>query len=117
MEKFLKMQYKHCKRFVFRFENVLDHFIVGFLVIIVAIVPQGLPSMVTSQLTIVAKKMGEKNVFIKKLDVIDELGAATVIAADKTGTLTQNMMIVTNLWYNKRHHIGKCSFNHYQTNF
>uniref|UniRef100_A0A0N5AYX4 Cation_ATPase_N domain-containing protein n=1 Tax=Syphacia muris TaxID=451379 RepID=A0A0N5AYX4_9BILA len=92
--------------FVARFENILDHFIVGFLVIIVAIVPQGLPSMVTSQLAIVARKMSEKNVFIKKLDVIDELGAATVIAADKTGTLTQNMMVVTNLWYNRRHHIG-----------
>ena len=90
-----------------RFENVLDHFIVGFLVIIVANVPQGLPSTVTSQLAIIARRMSEKNVFMKNLNVIDELGAATVICADKTGTLTQNTMVVTNLWYNRRHHIGE----------
>ncbi|VDM24299.1 unnamed protein product [Toxocara canis] len=93
---------------VARFENVLDHFITGFLVIIVANVPQGLPAMVMSQLAIIARRMAKKNVFIKKLDVIDELGAATVVATDKTGTITQNLMVLTDLWYNRRHYIGHC---------
>jgi P-type E1-E2 ATPase len=50
--------------------------------------------------------MAKKNVFIKKLDIIDELGAATVIATDKTGTLTQNLMILTDMWYNRRYFSG-----------
>uniref|UniRef100_A0A7E4V984 Cation_ATPase_N domain-containing protein n=1 Tax=Panagrellus redivivus TaxID=6233 RepID=A0A7E4V984_PANRE len=88
---------------VARFENILYHFITGFLIIIVANVPQGLPAMVMSQLAIIARRMAKKNVFIKKLDIIDELGATTVICTDKTGTLTQNLMVLTDMWYNKRH--------------
>uniref|UniRef100_A0A915CEZ2 Myosin tail domain-containing protein n=1 Tax=Parascaris univalens TaxID=6257 RepID=A0A915CEZ2_PARUN len=93
---------------VARFENILDHFITGFLVIIVANVPQGLPAMVMSQLAIIARRMANKNVFIKKLDIIDELGAATVVATDKTGTITQNLMVLTDIWYNRRHYSGHC---------
>ncbi|CAD5206669.1 unnamed protein product [Bursaphelenchus okinawaensis] len=89
---------------VARFENILYHFVTGFLIIIVANVPQGLPAMVMSQLAIIARRMAKKNVFIKKLDVIDELGATTVVATDKTGTLTENLMILTDLWYNSRHY-------------
>ncbi|VDN87275.1 unnamed protein product [Brugia pahangi] len=77
------------------FQNVLDHFIIGFLIIIVANVPQGLPAMVISQLAIIGRRLASKNVYIKKLDIIDELGATTVVATDKTGTLTQNMMDIT----------------------
>uniref|UniRef100_A0A1I7UT06 Cation_ATPase_N domain-containing protein n=2 Tax=Caenorhabditis tropicalis TaxID=1561998 RepID=A0A1I7UT06_9PELO len=87
---------------VARFENVLDHFIVGFVVIIVANVPQGLPATVMSQLRIIARRMAQKNILIKKLELIDELGAATVICADKSGTLTMNKMVVTDLWFNSR---------------
>ncbi|CAI2292849.1 unnamed protein product [Caenorhabditis sp. 36 PRJEB53466] len=88
--------------FVARFENILDHFIVGFVVIIVANVPQGLPATVMSQLRIIARRMAQKNILIKKLELIDELGAATVICADKSGTLTMNQMVVTDLWFNSR---------------
>uniref|UniRef100_A0AC34QCL7 Cation-transporting P-type ATPase N-terminal domain-containing protein n=1 Tax=Panagrolaimus sp. JU765 TaxID=591449 RepID=A0AC34QCL7_9BILA len=99
---------------VARFENILYHFITGFLIIIVANVPQGLPAMVMSQLAIIARRMGKKNVYIKKLDIIDELGAATVICTDKTGTLTQNLMQLTDMWYNKRHYSihGEIKQNH-----
>lgn len=79
----------------FRFENILYHFVTGFLIIVVANVPQGLPAMVMSQLAIIARRMAKKNVFIKKLDVIDELGATSVICTDKSGTLTQNLMLLT----------------------
>uniref|UniRef100_A0A915ECQ7 Cation-transporting P-type ATPase N-terminal domain-containing protein n=1 Tax=Ditylenchus dipsaci TaxID=166011 RepID=A0A915ECQ7_9BILA len=89
---------------VTRFENVFYHFITGFLIIIVANVPQGLPPTLMSQLAIIARRMAKKNAYIKKLDVIDELGAATVICTDKTGTLTKNQMVLTDLWYNKHHH-------------
>ena len=42
--------------------------------------------------------MGAQNVFGKKLDIIETLGACTCICTDKTGTLTQNLMSVANLW-------------------
>jgi P-type E1-E2 ATPase len=43
--------------------------------------------------------MGEKNVFVKKLDIIETLGSCSLICTDKTGTLTMNKMTVNNMWY------------------
>lgn len=51
-------------------------------------VPQGLPATVTSLLTITAKKLASRNVFVKSLNVTETLGSTTMIASDKTGTLT-----------------------------
>ncbi|VDN00855.1 unnamed protein product, partial [Onchocerca ochengi] len=85
------------------FKNVLDHFIIGFLIIIIANVPQGLPAMVISQLAIIGRRLASKNVYVKKLDIIDELGATTVVATDKSGTITKNSMVLTNLWYSRKH--------------
>jgi len=73
-------------------------FINGFVTILIGNVPQGLPSTVTACLFIVADTMGKANVFVKKLDVIETLGSCTLICTDKTGTLTQNLMTVANLW-------------------
>uniref|UniRef100_A0A1I8AS76 Cation_ATPase_N domain-containing protein n=1 Tax=Steinernema glaseri TaxID=37863 RepID=A0A1I8AS76_9BILA len=89
-----------------RFQDVTGMFINGFLVIIIANVPQGLPATVSSQLTIIARRMAKKNVYMKKLDVVEAFGAATVIASDKTGTLTMNNMTVTDLWLNGRYVSG-----------
>ncbi|KAH7698956.1 Protein CATP-1 a, partial [Aphelenchoides avenae] len=97
--------------FVANFKNVLYHFVASFLIIIVANVPQGLPPTVMSQLSIIARRMAKKNVYIKKLDVIDELGAATVIATDKTGTLTENKMRLISLWYNNQPHSTQATLN------
>lgn len=54
-----------------------------------AFVPEGLPATVASALTIASQRMAKRHVFIKRPDIIEALGAATVIASDKTGTLTQ----------------------------
>ncbi|KAI6243465.1 Cation-ATPase-N domain-containing protein [Aphelenchoides fujianensis] len=86
-------------------QHLLGNFMTGFIIVIVANIPQGLPATVMSQLAIIAQRMSKKHVYIKNLDVVDELGAATVIATDKTGTLTENVMITTDLWYNRRHHM------------
>uniref|UniRef100_A0A914E852 P-type Cu(+) transporter n=1 Tax=Acrobeloides nanus TaxID=290746 RepID=A0A914E852_9BILA len=63
------------------------------------VIRTGLPATVTSTLTIVARRLSKKNIFVKKLDIVEALGSAQIIASDKTGTLTQNVMTVTNLWY------------------
>jgi len=67
--------------------------------LIIANVPQGLIPTVTMLLTISAKKLGRRQVMVKRLESVETLGATTVIASDKTGTLTQNRMTVVDLWY------------------
>ena len=76
----------------------LDMFITSFVVIVIANVPEGLPATVTSCLTISARRLAARNVFVKRLDVIEALGSTTIVASDKTGTLTQNKMSVAHLW-------------------
>ena len=56
----------------------------------VSAMPEGLPLALTMALTIASKKMLKKNVIIKKLNSVEALGSCTVIASDKTGTLTVN---------------------------
>uniref|UniRef100_A0A914WL00 Cation-transporting P-type ATPase N-terminal domain-containing protein n=1 Tax=Plectus sambesii TaxID=2011161 RepID=A0A914WL00_9BILA len=85
-----------------KFKNIFVIFINGFVCVAIANYPCGLPATLTSQMTIVARRMARKNVLCKKLPIIETFGAATIIASDKTGTLTKNDMTVTEVWYNKR---------------
>ncbi|KNE56654.1 Na,H/K antiporter P-type ATPase, alpha subunit [Allomyces macrogynus ATCC 38327] len=71
------------------------NFAVGVLV---AWVPEGLPATVTMLLTIAAKRMAAQNVLVKDLKGVETLGAMTMLATDKTGTLTRNQMTVANVW-------------------
>jgi sodium/potassium-transporting ATPase subunit alpha len=70
--------------------------------ILVAWVPEGLPSIVTLLLSIAAGRMAQQNVLVKDLRGVETLGALTLLATDKTGTLTRNQMTVTNLWSSLR---------------
>ena len=56
----------------------------------VSVMPEGLPLALTTALTISANKMAKKNVIVRKLNSAESLGSCTVIASDKTGTLTVN---------------------------
>lgn len=56
----------------------------------VSAMPEGLPLALTLALTIASTRMSKKNVIVKKLNAVESLGSCTVIASDKTGTLTVN---------------------------
>jgi calcium-translocating P-type ATPase len=72
--------------------------------IIVAMVPEGLLPTLTLALVLATQRMARRNVLIRYLPSVETLGATTVICTDKTGTLTQNRMMVRQLYLGRSFH-------------
>jgi magnesium-transporting ATPase (P-type) len=66
---------------------------------IVAFVPEGMLPTVTLALAMGVQRMARRHALIKRLSAVETLGCTTVICTDKTGTLTQNEMTVTSIWF------------------
>lgn len=82
---------------VIRGEPFFEMLMTGITIAIAAI-PEGLPATVTIALALAVRRMLKKNALVHKLHSVETLGCASVICTDKTGTVTENKMTVTNIY-------------------
>jgi len=68
----------------------------------IAVVPEGIPAVVTTVLAISVARLAKNQAIIRKMEAVETLGAATCILTDKTGTLTKNEMEVTDIYTSDR---------------
>lgn len=76
----------------------INHIILLAIAVAVSGIPESLPAVIGVSLGIGMKRMAKKNAVIKRLAAVETLGTCTVICSDKTGTLTQNKMVIENIW-------------------
>lgn len=94
------------------FEN-FQNLCISCIILIVAAVPEGLPTIVAVSLALNMIKLAKENALIKKMTATETAGAVSVICSDKTGTLTKNEMTVTAVYSEKTKKLSERQLNDY----
>jgi len=100
----------HTDDYVGMAEVVLKYFMMAVTLIVMA-VPEGLPMAVTLALALNMRRMLKSNNLVRKLQASETMGAVTCICTDKTGTLTENRMTVSEMRNGKGEMINDISMN------
>lgn len=90
--------------------------IVLMIGIVTGNIPEGLLITLTVTLALAAKRMSEVKVLVKNMQSVETLGSTSCICSDKTGTLTQNRMTVSHLFYNAMIHEASVNMEEYKKN-
>jgi len=101
----LRIQFTNMRDFFKSIQPINEVFVVC-IALIVAAVPEGLPTMVNMTLAITMQKMAKINALVTKKEACETIGSVSVICSDKTGTLTQNRMIVEEVYISGKR-VGK----------
>lgn len=64
----------------------------------VSVIPEGLLAILTVSMTLAVRRLAKHHILVRRLNIVETLGSATVIAADKTGTLTEGKMRLEHVW-------------------
>lgn len=83
--------------------NSVENMLFTAVAVAVSLVPEGLPVVITLVLSIGAYRMARQNALVKNLSAVEALGQASVIAVDKTGTITKNELMVERVFVSGKH--------------